>query len=1397
MLFLVLFALPASEVALALTSSLAVTICPPRLLAGLSFKEGIPDEHRTLVAVPVLIDSAASVEQLLLDLEVRSLANPDPNLYFAVLTDHTDAPSETLESDAHLLELTLRGVQTLNERRGGSTQRYWLLHRRRMYNPKEACFMGWERKRGKLEELNRVLQGDQETSFAVVNAPRELLASIQYVITLDADTELPRDVGRKLVAKLAHPLNRPSVDAKTRRVTRGHAIIQPRVGTLPFSSRQSRFAAIAAGAPGIDPYTTAVSDVYQDLFGEGSFVGKGIYDVAAFQRTMSDRTPENRLLSHDLFEGIFARSALATDVEVLDEQPPAYHVQVGRQHRWVRGDWQLLPWLMPRVPTVSGRHPNELRLLDAWKILDNLRRSLLAPGLVALVAFSWFLPQRVAAATAAVVLGMLLVPMCTRLLLDLVRESSQPSRSFLGALGGDLRTNARQLLLGLVFTLDQAWVSLDAIARTLFRLATGRRLLEWTTMRQTAQAGSSVRVQRRLWAESLGCLGTAVAVAIENRPALPFAAPLLIFWAAAPLVSHWLARPLPQPEHLSEIPEADRRLLRRTARKTWRFFATFVTAGDHFLPPDNYQEDPVGVVAQRTSPTNIGLYLLSVVSARELGFIGLRQAVERLRQTLATIERLEKREGHLLNWYDTTNLQPLEPRYVSTVDSGNLAAYLWTLREACEDLAAAPLLSTAALEAASDAIGVALADSSGTPEPTLRELRALEQHLQRLCGAQRTIEPPAPPLVESLAAALHAVQGCRAAPWSRSLGPSPSYWLEQAELGLSHAERELAELGVASTLPPASSPLWSQPELSSVLAELQSCLQAAGSLAAIAGARTRALALAQSLEAALAAATLSAEQRAACERELDACVRRIESKADAARELVRELGELGERAVALADGMNFRFLFDEQRELFSIGYNVSSARLDPSHYDLLASEARLASLWCIAKGEVPERHWFRLARPRAALSGGRALMSWSGSMFEYLMPLLLMRSNPQTLLAEGCSTAVDQQRRYGAERGVPWGISESAYNVMDLRMTYQYRAFGVPGLGLKAGLAEDLVVAPYATVLAGLVRPDLISRNLRALAQEGLDGPYGFYEAIDYTPEHVPPGRRGGVVKAFMAHHQGMTLVALDSMLNNAPMQRRFHRHPRIKAAELLLEERVPTRSPLADAPAPVLVRATDAERRIDVVEHVGRSTLGPLRVHLLGHGELSSIVTATGAGVVTWKGLDINRFREDPLLEAGGIYLYVQNLSAGRTWSVAYQPTRSEPDFYNVAFAIDRVEFHRRDGDIQTVTEVALSPEHAAEVRRVTLTNHGSKALELELTSFSEVVLATRQADVGHRAFSSMFVETEALPERNALLAHRRPRGAGEAAVWMAQMLSGEDAGWGPLDFDSSRASFLGRGRG
>jgi cyclic beta-1,2-glucan synthetase len=1436
-LLLILFVVPVSEVALALVNAFTVTLLPPRRLPKLDFTEGIPDEQRTLVVVPALIDSVETIDQLIGDLEVRALANSDPNLHFALLTDFVDAPAAVVEGDAQLIEHVRGRINELNARhlspravaRGAGVARYWLLHRRRIENLAEGCFMGWERKRGKLDELNRLLRGDTETTFSIVLAPPERFASIRNVLTLDADTELPRDVAAELVGTLAHPLNQPVIDPGRQRVVRGHAIIQPRVGTLPASSRRTRFAALLTGPSGIDPYTTAVSDTYQDLFGEGSFVGKGIYHVDAFTAALAGRVPEERMLSHDLFEGIYARSALATDIELLDEQPASYGVQVGRQHRWMRGDWQLLPWLFPRVPSRTGLRKNDLRAIDVWKIADNLRRSVLAPALVALAVGSWFAHPLVAGAAAAIVLGVYVVPLVARLLLSLVRETTSATRPNVGSLGGDLRTNSAQVALNLIFTLDQAWVSLDAGVRTLHRLFVSRRhLLEWTAMRQAASAGSSRGVPARLWLSSAASLFGLILVLWFRPDTWAFALPLLLAWSLAPYLAAWLSLPLSAARPVDALSEADRIFLCTLAQKTWRFFEQFVTATDNHLPPDNFQEDPRGVIAHRTSPTNMGLYLLGVVSARDFGFITLREARERLEQSLGTLEKLEKREGHILNWYETTTLRPLEPQYVSTVDSGNLAAYLWTLREACLDLGRTPIVSARTLESVRDALRLAydaLREPRARPKASLdeppeskraregaprglidKELRTLTERAAELLESSllesSLLESSLLPSSQSLRPLVQAFSALRAdiaesrARLSPVLEGDGAYWLSRAELRLAEAVDEVLVLapwlGAAAPL----SRLEAVPELAPEVARLWSQLDATGSVNALCERRGALLAALDGLAAMVRSADISAELSRECLRELDALSQAIDDSANACEELWSGLARVGERALALADGMNFRFLFDERRELFAIGYNVSSARLDGSHYDLLASEARLASLFCIAKGDAPQSHWFRLGRPRAKNPKGRALLSWSGSMFEYLMPLLCTKNNPNTLLDEAYEAAITRQREYAAEQGVPWGVSESAYNVMDLRMTYQYRAFGVPGLGLKSGLGEDLVIAPYATVLSGLVRPDLICKNLRALAKEGLEGPYGFYEAIDYTPEHVPPGRHGVVVKAFMAHHQGMSLVALDNILLDGPMQRRFHRDPRIKATELLLEERVPLAPPPPRSPATVMSTSARIEPRVDAVEHVGLQSPGPLRVQLLGHGELSSLVSATGAGVTTWKGLDVNRFREDPVLEAGGISLYIKNRTHNRLWSAGYQPTRAEPSFYNVAFSIDRVEFHRKDGDVQTVTEVALSPEHAVEVRRITLSNQGEAPLELEVTSYSEVVLAPRGADVSQRAFSNMFVETEALPERFALLAQRRPRNAGDSPVWVVQMLMAESPGFGPLDYDCSRLRFIGRGR-
>ncbi|MEJ7731260.1 MAG: glucoamylase family protein, partial [Polyangiaceae bacterium] len=1099
-LVLFLLALPVvSELVITAVNWLVTALMPPRLLPKLCLDDGVPAELRTMVVVPAFLSSEEGLRELSEELEVRSLSNPDEHVHFALLTDWPDADSAVRPGEAELLEKARLAIVELNRRFGRpDNDRYFLFHRRRVHDPAQGRWMGWERKRGKLEELNRLLRGEAErTTFELVTALPELLASVRYVITLDADTQLPRDIARRLVAAIAHPLNRAQLDESGRRVIRGYGVVQPRVGTTLASAGGSRFSRLSSGHAGIDPYTTAVSDVYQDLTGEGAYIGKAIYDVDAFRAALSGRVPDDRLLSHDLFEGIYARTALASDIELLDDQPSRYAAHAMRQHRWVRGDWQLASWLLPRVPTAAGKARNDVGAMGWWKLFDNLRRSVLPPLSVALLLFGWLAVPQTAAACTALVALVLATPLYGRLASTLVRPAPAWAS---GALFGDLRNNALQVLFNATVLLDQAALLVDAIARTFRRLISGKDLLEWVTAsdaeRTLAEAKNPLR---RAFLCSVGAVVIAALVILRAPASLPWALPLLLLWALAPVVVAFASAPLPPRTRV--VGEEDRVLLRRSARATWRFFETFVTDEDHWLPPDNYQEDPKGVIAHRTSPTNIGLYLLSTVAARDFGFVTIGDLCQRLEDTLDTIDGLERYEGHILNWYDTSTLAPLEPRYVSTVDNGNFVADLWTLRQAAQEIAAAPVIGVAVLDAALDAVALhreARAEPDlGTPSG---DDGAQVAELMTALAAARE-HPPADvggwsALLSDLAARAESL----AAPWRSEIkdarepaGALVAWWAEAAALGLVRAAAELAAVaGAAGPVP--------------VLA--------------------------------------------ACD-------------TDEARALSARLSAIGDRALRVADGMPFSLVYDRGRELFSIGYNASNGRLDASYYDLLASEARLASLLAIAKGEVPQRHWFRLGRALAPAAGGRALLSWSGSMFEYLMPVLLTRRYEQTLLDETCDGVVARQRDYAKERGVPWGISESAFNTLDLGLTYQYRAFGVPGLGLKPGLADELVVAPYATMLAAQVDVGAATRNLRALIKEGALGGYGFYESIDYTPAHVPPGRHGVVVKAYMAHHQGMSLVALDNVLHDDPMQRRFHADPRIKASELLLQERIPLGVPI------------------------------------------------------------------------------------------------------------------------------------------------------------------------------------------------------------------------------------------
>ena len=1323
--------LPAMDAAMALVNWAATRGVASSTLPGLSLREGIPPELRTLVAVPVLLTSVAAVARDVERLEIHYLASPEGELHFALLSDWVDAPAAQAPEDAELLTAAAAGIARLNRLHGPGTagDRFMLLHRRREWSTTQQKWMGWERKRGKLHELNRLLRGATDTTFVDPQgaAPR-VPAEVRYVITLDADTQLPRDTARRLIGKLAHPLNHPRFDAASGRVIEGHAVLQPRVTpSLPMGRKGSLFQRIVSSAPGLDPYSAAVSDVYQDLFDEGSYAGKGIYDIDAFEAALAGRAAEGTLLSHDLFEGLFARAGLVSDIEVVEEYPGRYDLAAARQHRWARGDWQLLPWLLGRGDAAEGRgQPATLPLLARWKLLDNLRRTLSAPAGFAALLAGWLLPLHGALVWTGYILATIALPALLPLLAGIIpRHAGITPRSHFGALARDLRRALGQIGFQVVFLPHQACLMVDAIGRTLYRLGVSHRnLLEWTTAEQAAlsRRPGLAAIYRKMGVSVAVTLVGILSVAAAGSPAVWLALPLAALWVAAPALARWISRSKP-PGRAAALTAGDARDLRLVARRTWRYFETFVTADDHMLPPDNFQEDPTPVLAHRTSPTNLGLYLLSTASARDFGWIGTLEALDRLDATLATMEIMQRFRGHFYNWYDTRDLRPLDPPYVSSVDSGNLAAHLITVANAALEWVHSPVAPACFAAGARDALDLTRAALDAIPAGTRtgaglwRELVTQLDHVDATLNKASVTPPDTPTRLQDLA--------------------------RHAAILVDIARTLASE---SSTGPHGELLYWSE--------AIQRCVESWR-----------------------------------CDHALTH---------DAAKALQTRLIAVAETTRRLAYAMDFAFLLDPQRKLLSIGYRATDGSLDPSCYDLLASEARLASFIAIAKGDVPSRHWFRLGRQVTPVGTGAALISWSGSMFEYLMPSLVMRAPAGSLLERTSRLIVQRQVSYGAALGLPWGISESAYNGRDLEHTYQYSNFGVPGLGLKRGLSGDAVVAPYATALAGMVDPQRATRNLAQLASLGTVGRYGFYEAVDYTRSRLPEGARLAIVRAFMAHHQGMTIVAITNILLGGNMRRRFHAEPRVQATELLLQERTPRDVSVAH-PRADEVRA--AHRVEDPYLHEVRRLHTPHdaipQVHLLSNGRYAVMVTAAGSGYSRWRDISVTRWRDDPTQDDTGSYIYLRDVEDGRVWSAGYQPCGVEPETYQVTFTEDRAEFQRTDAGIATTMEIIVSPEEDTEVRRLSLANQSGRARDLEVTSFCEVVLATPAADTAHPAFSKLFVQTEHLARYDALLATRRKRSPGDADLWAAHQAVVEGQVLAKPEFETNRARFLGRGRG
>ncbi|TCL72891.1 glucoamylase family protein [Rhizobium sp. BK251] len=1316
---LLMFSLPASEGATGLFNTLATFFVIPTRLVGYEFKQGIPDDACTLLVVPCLISNRDSVDELVRNIEVHYLANPHGEIYFALLSDWPDSSLEESDADLEVLDYAKREIANLSARYAfdGKT-RFYLLHRRRLYNPSEGVWMGWERKRGKLHELNMLLRGDKDTTY--LPGANMVPPNVQYVMTLDADTRLMRDSVTKLVGKLYHPINRPVINVKTGRVESGYGVLQPRVTpSLTTGKDASVFQRVFSINRGLDPYVFTVSDVYQDLAGEGTFTGKGLYHVDAFEASLKSRIDENSVLSHDLLEGSMARCALVTDLELVEDFPIRYEVEASRQHRWARGDWQLLPYILNPARGVSA--------LGRWKMFDNLRRSLTPIAWFFASVLGWYFMGPLAALVWQILLIFCLFVAPTLSLISGIvpRTSDIVARAHLYTVWSDIRAANAQVALRIVFIADSACMMADAIGRSLYRLLVSRKLmLQWRTA-ASVQASAQTTVlgyYRVMWhAPALALLALAFA-ALPGDNAFLVGIPFAVLWILSPAVA-WYVSQSAETEDRLVVPESVSFELRKIARRTWRYFEAFVVPEQNYLPPDNVQETPHQTVATRTSPTNIGVYLLSVVSARHFGWISFEETIERLEQTITTVERMEKFRGHLLNWYHTDSLQPLGPRYVSAVDSGNLAGHLIAVSSACRNWAEAP---SAHMQGNLDGIG----DISGI----------LQEVLDALPDDRKTVRPLRRRLEERIIGFQNALAAVK-------------------------REHEFASIRIINL---------------SVLAR---------DIEKLAANLDHEVKSSQSGEVTRWAASLIK----ACEAHIADSVFDL-ANIDALRP---RLAALRDRARDLAFSMDFGFLFRPERRLLSIGFRVDSGELDLACYDLLASEARLTSLFAIAKGDLPTEHWYRLGRQVVPVGSRGALISWSGSMFEYLMPPLVMQERQGGILNQTNNLIVIEQMNYARRLGIPWGISEAAFNARDHQLNYQYTNFGVPSLGLKRGLGQNAVIAPYASLLASQYDPEGALENLQRLRKLGALGRYGFHDAVDFTPTRVPEGKRSAVVYNYYAHHHGMSIAAVANVAFNGHLRELFHSDPVIEAAELLLQEKAPRDIPVmsakheSDAPASIQDDLLRAE-----VRKINDPAMQDRELVFLSNGHYSTMLTATGAGYSRWNGQSVSRWKPDPTEDRWGSFVFLRDTATNEWWSAAAEPRSIAGEKVKVLFTDDKAEFTKTVGDLTSEMECIVATEHDAEGRRVTLLNMGAEDRFIEVTSYLEPVITTDDTDNAHPAFARMFVKTEIGRRGDVIRAERNKRDPNEPDMVIAHLIVDNAGTTRHTEFETDRRRFLGRGR-
>lgn len=1357
---LVLAFMPALELSVVSTNRILALFIPPRILPKMDLVGEIPDQHRTIVVVPTLLSSVEDARQQIEALEIRALANPGRCLQFVLLSDYTDAPNEFMPNDEEILNAALERIEELNHRHhckyGG---KFHLLHRNRKWNPVQNSWMGWERKRGKLEELNQLLVNPEaKTDFFPLQ--KEFIdglkhVPVRYVITLDADTKLPPDSAKDLVRTAAHPLNRAEMNKERNLVEHGYGIFQPRISIPPKSANATWFSKIFSGNVGIDPYTTAVSDIYQDLFGEGVYTGKGLYDVKVFHTILDERFPENTVLSHDLLESTYLRAALVTDIELFDDYPSTYLSYSRRNHRWIRGDWQIAQWLFSHVPgKEEGKDINPINSISKWKIFDNLRRSLNPFFILIFLLADWlFLPGSPVIGTIAA-LGIIAFPIYSSFSVQIFTRPARVAwKLYFEKVKADIKINTIQAVTTLMFLPHQAYVAIDAIMRTLWRMSfSDSLLLEWVSASQTEKQSNAgiFKYYRKMWANTFWSILCVFLAAVLEPQVLYLIVPFALLWISSPFLAWWISREIKS--EIYELREEDLRELRIFGRRTWHFFDRFVTEEHSWLPPDNYQEDPYLGSIKRTSPTNIGLALTALIAAYDSGYLSIKEMLDKIGNMLGSMKFLDKYNGHFYNWYNIENRELLNPKYISTVDSGNLAGSLVVLKQALLNL-----------------------DSDRWPNPAfwqgLREtvwvLEDIMNTLQKQSTSSSELWNEVENRLKELKDAIPRQDAKNIGDWKEKLHRLKALALDLDALNLEQVLGEKSELRGSDIKFWFGRPLY---QIGMVLEEIMEIEEGEHF---------------DSWDAYEGKELLLSDLKA--EHTVSRWIARLRKFSGWCDEMVYE--------------MDFSLLYKRDRKLFSIGYNVDRASLDESTYDLFASEARMASYLAIAKGEVSPEHWFSLSRRLTSINRNEILLSWGGTMFEYLMPLLYMTRYENTLLSNTYDNVVKWQENYGKSRNYPWGFSESGYGVLNLELHYQYRSFGAPGLGLKRGLAENYVVAPYASMLALMVDPKSSLENLRKLKKEGAFSLYGFYESIDYSNRINESEGDKTIVKMYMAHHQGMILLSLSNVLNDNRIQRLFHNDPLVQSCDLLLQERIPRGIPIKE-PRPIDVELEPGKKKEShiEVEHAGQESLNdaPARTHILSNGRYSTVITHTGSGYSYCDNLTLTRWRPDKVHDPYGLFFYIKDLKSNEYWSMGHTPVGRKADRYDTWFHPGKVQIARVDQWTESYMEVCVSPEDDIELRKLTITNYADRKRKFEISSYAEIVLNEQETDLSHRAFSNLFVQTDHIPEHHALLAKRKPRSEEEKPAWLVHTLAAEqnDNGTGPMQFETDRGVFIGRGR-